>query len=188
MANGVWTNNWQSVINTMLMNTSKPGMNSIVLANGTAWAESNDNILMWSPMTYYANYPYSSGIGNSYRNGPIIRVGKSGTTPTAADYALGDEVTAGYSGHECSYLSTINVDTIPDQANGTLTRIIRTTVQYALSGTITLREWGLFIPAGDSSFSTILIYHELLDSPVTLQSYQSATIELNLVLTLSDPL
>lgn len=188
MANGVWTNNWQSVINTMLMNTSKPGMNSIVLANGTAWAESNDNILMWSPMTRYDNITCSSGVVNANRYCPIIRVGKSGTTPTAADYALGDEVTAGSYGMECSYLSTVNTDTIPDQANGTLTRIIRTTVQYVLSGTITLREWGLFIPAGESSTNSVLIYHELLDSPVTLQSYQSATIELNLVLTLSDPL
>ena len=64
---------------------------------------------------------------------------------------------------------------------------------------MTLTEWGLFVcpvylRVGASGSSPVritdypvLVYHATLDTPLTLQSYEAATLTLTLELTLDDP-
>ena len=181
MANGVWTNNWQSLINTMLMTATYPGMSTLVNTSGNTITKKN-NYTGRSPMSVYQNGPIAA-----YQT--HIEVGTSSTTPAASDYYLGQAPS------DLSYLSCLNAEFNEDLANGTLTRVVKQTVQYQGQTSITLREWGIFVWVFSSGYgyaptsngANIMIYHELFDSPVTLLPYQSATIELTLVLTLSNP-
>ena len=67
------------------------------------------------------------------------------------------------------------------------------TVQYNGTGTITLTEWGLFGSTGSKPIggsmngNNVLIYRELFDTPVVLSQYQAAALEVNLSMTLTDP-
>lgn len=189
MANGIWTNNWQALMNVALMGANYAGFSTLVNMSGTAVANrvgADDFTTAYSPMVTYGNNASASG-ANPCR----IVFGTSGTTPAASDYNVGGPITGGI-----SYLSVSNVSYTPDISNGTLTRVIRQTVQNTGSEALTLREWGVVaryvtgfnLNNANATGEDIFIYHELLESPMSLTPLQSATLELSLTMTLSSPL
>ena len=114
----------------------------------------------------------------------FIRVGTGVTAPAATDIGLA-------AGANVNYLACANEEPTYDVENGTMSRVIRLTIQnYDTQKTIT--EWGVFnrlMRGGNSTVEgSILLYRELLDVPVTLAPYDAATLALTLTLTLDDPL
>ena len=181
MSNGVWTNNWRALKNTMLLGSFKPGLNTLITTDNSVVGERppDQPVRPISPLTAYAAYP-----DYAYHN--FIRVGTGSAAPAATDYRL-TGMTA------VSYLSAANNAPVYDVAAGTVSKTVVLTVQNNNATAVTLTEWGILNRVGyNSSYSIytgdILLYRALLDSPVTLQPYQSATLTLTITLTLSDPL
>lgn len=172
MANGVWTNNWTAVKNTMLLGGIYPGLNTLQFSDGTTLARRSDN------STYTASPTAPTDL-------LTIRLGVGTNTPSAGDYSI-------TSPSNFNYLSVSANDPVYDLSTATITRSTIVTVQYAGNGSITLTEWGLFLPvyAGGNYGSTLgsfLAYRELFDSPIVIQQYQAAALELTISLTLTNP-
>ena len=189
MANGVWTNNWQAMQNIMLMGANHAGFSTIYDMQGQVLADrigTNTMTTAYSPMANYGN-----NISANTQTPCRIVFGTSGTTPSVGDYNVGGPITSDF-----SYLSLQNVSFTSDVSNGTLTRVIRQTVQYTGNDSLTLREWGVVVryltglssTGASASGTDIFLYHELLDTPMTLTQYQSATLDLTLTVTLTNPL
>ena len=105
------------------------------------------------------------------------------TAPAATDIALAGSASV-------NYLSVANEEPIYDAENGTMSRVIRLTIQNGAAQQ-TITEWGVFnqlMQSTTSLYGVILLYRELLDVPVTLAPYDAATLALTLTLTLDDPL
>lgn len=190
MANGVWTNNWRALRNIMLMGRHVNGLSTLTNLSGTTIGNITNlnggyTATGLSPM---ANYTYQN-TGPTYDSSsrPRIVLGVGTAQPTAADYKMGEDVT------NISYLS-VNTTSGQDLTTGTITTNVTLSVQYTGSGSITIREWGIigvmFYGSSGTLSSThnVLLYHELLDTPVTLTTYQSANLNLSLSMTLEDPL
>lgn len=177
MAIGTWTNNWRGIKNVMLLGHYKEGMTTIRPTSGT---------IAETPADGYARAPSAFA---STRTDPLgdytyIRVGGSSTTPTVNDTALNATI------NSISYLSVANEAITYDTENGTATRVVKLSIyNNSASQTVTVAEWGLFCFFNNNGNSYyVMLYHGLLDSPVTLAPYQSATLTLTLDLTLNDPL
>ena len=191
---GVWTDNWRGVKNVMLTGMVKSGYTTIHSADGGAIADSGDDIIAMSPMRYFALFtPNNSGDFFSGRANAIA-FGTGSGTPSANDYNLftrADSV--------LNYLSNVQ-ETWFDANDGKEYKNVVVTVQNKSAKPITITEWGIFTkltrlntsinpayPSYQAQYM-ILLYHDMLDTPVTLQPNQAATFTLTLTLTLNDPL
>ena len=181
MSNGVWTNNWRALKNTMLLGSFKPGLNTLTTTAGSTVAARSPDVPLRpiSPMTAYAASP-------SYGYYNFLRVGTGSAPPAATDYALTEP-------DAISYLSAANDALVYDLGEGTAEKTVKLVVQNVGSAAVTLREWGILSRIGYGTASNtyagdFLLYRGTFDSPVTLDTYQSATLTLTLTLTLSDPL
>lgn len=183
MANGVWTNNWRAVRNIMLMGRHVIGLSTFTTLNGST--VQNINNLNGGYMATGLS-PLASFYQTDYFARNRIVLGTSSVVPTAADYNVGAAAA------NISYLSGANTssESIED---ATITTNFTLSVQYTGSGSITITEWGLVgsVMYGNTNLTSYyhtLLYHELLDTPVTLSTYQSANLNLTLTMTLTDPL
>ncbi len=181
MSNGVWTNNWRALKNTMLLGSFMPGLNTLITTGNTVvTARPPDQPLRpISPMTAYQASP-------SYAYCNFIRLGIGTALPAATDYSLSPAPSV-------DYLSAANDALVYDVAAGTASKTVKLVVQNVGPAAVTLTEWGILNRVGyDTAYSLctgdLLLYRALFDSPVTLQPYQSATLTLTITLTLSDPL
>ena len=180
MATGVWTNNWQALRNTMLLGGIYPGLNTITNTDGSTVSASTAPYFAASPMGAYALSQQAM-----WRKA-TIRLGTGTNVPAAGDYTIAEAANLGY-------LSIGSIAPEFDTNTHTMTRTVTLTVQYNGTGTITLTEWGLFGCPGSKTGNSIngnnvLIYRELFDTPVVLSQYQAAALEVNLSMTLSNPL
>ena len=193
---GLWTNNWRGIKNLMLLGAVAPGLSTVVDANGTEitfYPTSDYGVVVLPPLN---NHTLGApGIqGKTYQAGAQVLLGTGGAvSPAAGDYRL-----AAYPG-SLAYLSIRNGGLTVNTAEGTARRSYTLTVQNQSSGAMTLTEWGLFVcpvymRVGASGSSPVritdypvLVYHAALDTPLTLQSYEAATLTLTLELTLDDP-
>ena len=184
--NGVWTNNWRALKNLLLMGNVKAGMDTLITTYGNAIPTTVPD----NPIT--AVSAFSAFSTNETLQYNTISVGTSTQTPTTADNRL---ITAA-SG--ISRLSISNDAITYDTESGTATKVVKLLIQNQSNSSITLNEWGVFqtiryyykTSGGSTTFTqdTIMLYRELFDVPVTLASYESATLTLTLTLTLNDPL
>lgn len=182
MSNGVWTNNWKAAKNLMLLNRVQVDMCTITASDGTVVQNQTTEARAGTPFGVYTNSELSS-----YEE-CFLRLGRGTAIPAETDYKLGTNI----SSSNISYLSIFTSNPTWDSGTNTWTRTVTMTAQYIGSGSVTITEWGIFIsietsvPLSGSSPTTskALVYHELLDSPVTLQQYESATFILTLTLTL----
>ncbi|MBE6997487.1 MAG: hypothetical protein E7427_04875 [Ruminococcaceae bacterium] len=193
---GLWTNNWRGIKNLMLLGAVAPGLSTVVDANGTEitfYPNSDFGVVALPPLNNHAMG--APGIkGRTSQPGTQVLLGTGGAvSPAVGDYRL-----AAYPG-SLAYLSMRNSGLTVSTAEGTASRSYTLTVQNQSSGAMTLTEWGLFLcpvyMRVDSALQyptritdhPVLVYHAALDTPLTLQSYEAATLTLTLELTLDDP-
>ena len=175
---GVWTNNWQAVKNTMLLGNIKQGLNTLKTVAGETVANTAATVIVRGVSPLAA---YGSSVGN------LLRVGTGSAAPAATDYSLSDPSAV-------TYLSTANEPLTYDVAAGTASKTVKLVVQNNAAASVTLREWGIWTSiqkyAGSSPTyeNYVLIYRALLDTPVTLAQYETATLTLTISLTLEDPI
>lgn len=177
---GVWTNNWRAFRNIMLMGCCHNGMSTITNTTGVTVADKYDaNMTATTPTGIYSQ---DQGSNNSACS---IRLGTGNTAPAATDYNLAEPSVL-------SYLTLATADPVFDDQNGAMSRTVTMSVQNQTGSEITIREWGLFGSVRtsnyySSSYSTALLYREVLSTPVALAPYQTATVQVTVNLTLTDP-
>lgn len=182
MSTGVWTDNWQAIKNTLLLGNVRPGMNTLVDLSGTTRSASNQETRLYvtSPFGMYST---SDGYGTG------VLFGSGTAAPAAADYTLADRIPSG----RLSQIAAVNAPLVCDPALGTAEKTVYVTVQCRYASGITIREWGIWAYCdmttnnyGDSG--RYLVYRGLLDTPLTLQENETATLALTLSLTLDTPI
>lgn len=177
---GVWTNNWRAFRNIMLMGSHHNGLSTVVNTDGVTVADRfNENISATSPVGVY--FTDLSGTNS----GGGIRLGTGNTPPSATDYNL-------ESSAPLNYLTCATTTPVYNDQDGTITRTVTISVQNQTGNPVTIREWGVYgtvrtVVYYSNAVTTALLYREVLDSPVTLANYQTATVEVTLTLTLTDP-
>lgn len=105
-----------------------------------------------------------------------LRIGgeQSSVTPSASDYNIYGPITSGI-----SYVDVTNKGILAE--DGAYTRECSVTIQNTGTGAKTIYEWGLFggiyyANGNRISVAEFLLYRGTLDTPVTLQQYETITI------------
>jgi len=183
--NGTWTNNWRALKNLYLLGNIEDGMDTLTSYSGSTLPDSLPNLLLRATTPMGA---YSINASDGYNT---FRFGSSTQTPSASDYHVISQV-------DVTKLSVSNEALTYDKANGIATKTVKCVVQNQTQSPVTLAEWGVLCTiyhyyatgGGGSTYTTdnVMVYRELFDSPVTLQPYESAVLNLTLTLTLNDPL
>jgi hypothetical protein len=179
---GVWTNNWKGIKNAMLLGMAsadyRSGWSTVLDLNGN----SRGNYTVYqvvSPVGQYYNSNTGSGATGSYSpNRNAIVFGSGNGTPAASDYCLGAKWTS-----NISRVSLSESDSYDDTTH-TKTKTVTCTVQNTGASAVTIREWGIEGYVG----TPVLLYRALLDTPVTLQQYESATFTCTISMRLTDPI
>ena len=183
MSGGIWLDNWRGLRNSALVGG---GYSSASATNTQAYDYSGRTTFAGSaPLPT----PLASSIyrGTGTSSGSItVRFGQSDTTPTAADYNLGDPVMS-----NLTYVSAVASDLT--WSGSTASRTYTVTVQNTANAAVVFREYGIFAESWYRSSGTsnnitaCMVYREVLDTPVTLAQYETATITFTVSLTLGDP-
>lgn len=177
---GVWTNNWRAFRNIMLMGCLHNGLSTITNTDGVTVADKyNEALSATSPIGVYYQ---DQGSNNSQCS---IRLGTGNTAPAATDYNLAQP-------SSLSYLTLATADPVFDDQNGSMSRTVTISVQNQTGSEITIREWAIFGSVRtfhyySGSYATALLYREVLSTPVALAPYQTATVQVTVNLTLTDP-
>lgn len=174
MANvGAWTNNWRGLKNAFLLGRYYEGLTTF---------KYNDNFAPSDGAQVYTIAGAFANVQTSFTQSmATIHVGSGINTPAATDIALTE--IAGM-----AYLSAANEAITYDTVTGTATRTIKVTIQNQSNAQVMVCEYGLFGNCNlTPSARGILLYREVLDTPVVLDAYQSATLSVTLNITLADP-
>ena len=175
---GLWLDNWRGLRNSALIGGA-------VAADGKCTAYTTGGQLAYLPSGSFTS-PCAARIANSRSTSAsgylTVRFGTSNTAPTQTDRDLGSPITS-----NLSYVAA-SVNTGSWSGN-TYTRDYTVTIQNTATASVTIREYGLFVPAqyGNGSNGDVMLYREVLDSPVTVGQYESATINFSVSMTLGDP-
>ena len=171
---GAWTNNWEAIKRIVATNKASAG----TLINTGGGQVTSD------PATNYSakpSMPMDNVSGNS--NGGValvaLRIGgeQSSVTPSASDYNIYGPITSGI-----TYVNVTNGAITYYPGTGIAERTDSVTIQNTAAGAKTVYEWGLFgtyrAASGNSSYNDIvfLLYRGTLDTPVTLQQFETITI------------
>ncbi len=183
---GVWTNNWKGVKNWMLLGPYYS--TEAVFRSG--WDTMRD--LNGQVLSGYGNYGYpypvspvgnfansNEGGGGTTGASNAVVFGSGVGTPDASDYCLAAKWTSNISRVSLSQSASY------DDATHTKTKTVTCTVQNTGSAAVTIREWGI---EGYVIGQHVLLYRALLDTPVTLQQYESATFTCTISMRLTDPI
>ena len=175
---GVWTNNWTAMKNALLCGDYIEDLSALRLENGnlyktlTSSANSHGNPYLHSALGVMA-------VNGQYVDNMWITLGSGDTAPAPTDYAVERPLSG------ISYLSVINEKPTWNTSTGVVSNVIKLTVQNTNASAVTVKEWGVFVQPGNTG--KFMIYRGLLDSPVTLNATQSATLTLTRSVTLTDP-
>ena len=174
MSEGVWTNNWQGVKNAMLCGFVRNGWSTVRDENGNLVDGYNGAM----PMGSYQNVNAAS---STY---PALIFGTGTAAPAATDLGLSHKWTSGI-----SRVAIVNGTLSYDDSTHTASKVVKATIQNTGVNPVTVTEWGIVGRAwrGSSSYPDILLYRALLDSPVTLNQYESATLSATITVQLTDP-
>ena len=184
MGAGAWTKNWQSLQNIMLMGSHHTGISTLIGTDGNQIADYTGSASMSSPICRLL----VSGSFRDYEVNELV-LGTGTATPTADDYYITPI-------NGMTELSSLNYNPTYDTANGTVSRTYSKTWQYRGTGSVTIAEWGLLTMyvTGISTYwdygptgTRVMVYRELLDTPITLQAYQSVKLQVTVNLTLAEP-
>jgi len=129
--------------------------------------------------TEYFNSPINEALSLIY-NGVYydgIVIGTGTATPTASDYALGNQIGNGTNSGQMKY-NNISFTAPSIGSNNTTTFKISQTFQNQSGASITVTEVGLQVASSNavSSVTTVLIVHDLLSSPITVPNNAVLTI------------
>ena len=174
MPEGVWTNNWQGVKNVLLCGFVRSGWSTIYDAEGNLITRYEGAL----PLNDFTNGNTASG------SSPALIFGTGTRAPAAADRALASKWTG-----NISRVAVVNGEIQYDAATHTATRQIKATVQNTGVNPVTVTEWGITGRGvrGTNNYPEILLFRALLDSPVTLNQYESATMSMTISVQLTDP-
>lgn len=174
-SSGVWTSNWEGIKNYLLCGFVRDGWSTIKDENGNI----ADGYSGATPMGDYQNLNYPT------TNAPVIIFGTGSTAPSVNDLGLAHKWTT-----NISRISLTNGSRIYDDTTHTATKTITTTVQNTGSNPVTITEWGIVGRAwrGTNNNFDVLMYRALLDTPVTLNQYESATLTVTITVQLTNPI
>ena len=173
---GVWTYNWRTMKNTLLCSDFVLGISELKTTNGILHTSTENHNMVDRALSPLGPVSTFSSIPDANRL--YVKLGSGSTAPAATDYDLENEL-------NLSYLSIINEQPTINVSTGVVSNVIKLTVQNQMNSTVTVREWGLFGIAYSKLY--FLFYRALLDSPVTLDVNQAATLTLTRSVTLTDP-
>lgn len=178
MSGGIWLDNWRGLRNSALLGGAY--IATLTQAYDTAGRNVHaDGGRITSPVAP----PYNgSGVLD---NSVTVRFGQSDTAPSATDYNLGDPVM-----NNLTYVSASGGNLT--YVGATVSRTYTVVVQNNSAAPVVFREYGLFVrgvrTSGSSTYNeAVMIYREVLDTPVTVNQYETAKITLTVSLTLGDP-
>lgn len=197
MGTGVWTNNLKGLLRVNAYGLAWPGIATITNTTGTVRQEdvdssnnsqSQDDDLASTPivgnitaLTFCRDYyPY----GSNARRSLAIHFGSGTSTPAVTDVNLNQDLLA------LTRVAITNGTRTFNKETGVISRPVSITVQNPSTTPAVIREWGIFtgvsltIKSASVTNELYMLYRELLDTPVTLNQYESAKLELTVTLTL----
>lgn len=173
---GAWTNNWEGIKRIVATNMTSAG--TVVLTSGgrmtEAFADGQTKPSM--PMDALLQ-------GSTASLGYVVLIiggEQSSVTPSASDYNIYGPITSGI-----TYVSSSNGAITYDPDTGIAERTSSVTIQNTEAGAKTVYEWGLFgavnttYKSGSKTYTRkndFLLYRGTLDTPVTLQQFETITI------------
>lgn len=194
---GVWTNNLEGFLRAKALGYAAPGYATVYNRSGNAVTSPNPGASVYNHdflATKITGLEVKTSTGTPSDGGVLsadgthigIRFGSGSTAPSATDYNLASSITTAL-----TVVSVSNGQYV--FANGVGTRTITITVQNQGATTRTIAEWGIegylyyFTSSSSSSYVSqyILLYRDVLDTPVTLAQYESATFTVTLELTMA---
>lgn len=172
---GVWTDNWSGVKNYMLCNFVRDGWSTIYGADGQLITVYEGAL----PLNDFTNGNTASGTS------PALIFGTGNTALSSDQVALATKWTS-----NISRVTVTNGTISYDENTHTASRTIRATIQNTGSLAVTIREWGISGRGrrGANNYPEVLLYRALLDEPVTLAQYESATLTVTISMQLTDPI
>lgn len=172
---GVWTNNYKGYKSAAVLGYTKDGWSTVLNVNGTAIGDFAGPHI-WSPLNQLSNGAYGG-----------VRLGSGqGVTPAATDINLNAPI-----GSNVAYVAQSVTAVTYDAETYTASRSYSMTVRNNNSAPVTITEYGLFWLADDTPTSAsasrhALMYHGTFDSPITLNQYDTAILELTVSITLDE--
>lgn len=194
MGTGVWTNNLKGLLRVNAYGLAWPGIATITNTAGTV-LQGDVPVGSGSDGAYETHIVgaltglafYRDRVGGYYRDGSrnlLLRFGSGTSVPAATDVNLNQELAG------LTRVAITNGTRTFNKETGVISRPVSLTVQNPSTTPAVIREWGIFSEAtysynsANSETITYMLYRELLDSPVTLNQYESAKLELTVTLTL----
>lgn len=169
---GSWTNNWTGI--KRIVATNKTAAGTVVLTSG-AQLTGEFNQHTTKPSMPMDDVFSSASTSTGY---VTLRIGgeQSVVTPSPSDYNIYGPITSGI-----NYVSVVNGTISYNPSTGIAEREDNVTIQNTGTGAKTVYEWGLFgsVPyrSGSTGYTAdMLLYRGVLDTPVTLQQFESVTI------------
>lgn len=171
---GIWMDNWSGVKNNMLCGFVRDGWSTIYGADSQLITRYEGAL----PLSDYTNGNTASG------SNPALIFGTGDTALSSDQVALATKWTS-----NVSRVSITNGTISYNDTTHTASRVIKATVQNTGSLPVTIREWGITGRGvrGTNNYPEVLLYRALLDEPVTLAQYESATLTVTISIQLTDP-
>ena len=189
---GVWTRNWFNLLTAAILcddttaSSAQPTTyNPPLRARGIngAWKQINLNGSVYQnpaieSITGKGGVTLQTAthipIGGYYLS---IALGSSSTPATYEDYNVGSLITSGF-----SIATSVTQTTTYDDDTHSISSKRAVTITRTAAGSATVGEIGIFAPiisAGGSDYTPTLVYHEVFDTPYTLEQGESLIITLN---------
>lgn len=112
--------------------------------------------------------------GNSANRGFAIQFGTGTTAATYEDYTLETPITSGLS--IVSNYGTLTQPTSYDNVTHHISSKHSYTINNTSASPITINEFGIYVDAAESVGESILIYRDVLTTPITLNPSESAIV------------
>lgn len=190
MGTGVWTNNLKGLLRVNAYGLAWPGIATITNTAGTVlqsdisfpFSDSTAEVHHVGALTGLAFYPGRSG-GTTTRS-LLFRFGSGTSAPAMTDVNLNQELAG------LTRVAITNGTRTFNKETGVISRPVSITVQNPSATPAVIREWGIFSGVAhsnngaNSEGSIYMLYRELLDTPVTLNQFESAKLDLTVTLTL----
>lgn len=193
MGTGVWTNNLKGLLRVNAYGLAWPGIATITNTAGTVLQ--SDIYFPYSDSTVEVHYvgaltglAFSLGRSGNAANPNVrsllFRFGSGTSAPAMTDVNLNQELAG------LTRVAITNGTRTFNKETGVISRPVSITVQNPSNTPAVIREWGIFSGVAhsnngaNSEGSIYMLYRELLDTPVTLNQYESAKLDLTVTLTL----
>lgn len=194
MGTGVWTNNLKGLLRANAYGLAWPGIATITNTVGTVLqgdvpvGSGGDGAYETHIVGALTGLAFHlSRLGGFYRDGSrnlLLRFGSGTSAPAVTDVNLNQELSG------LTRVAITNGTRTFNKETGVISRPVSITVQNPSTTPAVIREWGIFCGttysynSPNSETIMYMLYRELLDTPVTLNQYESAKLDLTVTLTL----